>query len=122
MHTPATNRYQHHRFPAEIISHSVWLYYRLCLSSHAVEELLFVRGVIVSYEAIRKWCRKFGQHYANQRRRRRTRPGDTWHLDEVFLTINGDRHYVWQAVDQDGHVLDILVQRQRDKKAAKLAA
>jgi putative transposase len=78
-----------------------------------------VRGILVSYEAIRKWCRKFGQQYANQLRRRRPRPGDKWHLDEVFLTINGQHHYLWRAVDQDGHVLDILVQRRRDKIAAK---
>jgi putative transposase len=84
-----------------------------------MEELLFVRGVLVSYETIRQWCRKFGQAYANQLRRRRPRPGDKWHLDEVFLTINGERHYLWRAVDQDGHVLDILVQRRRNKQAAK---
>ena len=77
------------------------------------------RGVVVTYEAIRKWCRKFGQAYANQLRRRRPRPGDKWHLDEVFLTIKGERHYLWRAVDQDGNVLDILVQRRRDKRAAK---
>ena len=115
----STNRYKHHRFPAEIISHGVWLYFRFCLSSRDVEELLFARGVMVTYEAIRQWCRKFGQEYANQLRRRRPRPGDTWHLDEVFLTINGARHYLWRAVDQDGHVLDILVQSRRNKKAAK---
>jgi putative transposase len=84
-----------------------------------VEELLFARGIIVTYEAIRKWCRKFGQAYANQLRHRRPRPGDKWHLDEVCLTIRGERHYLWRAVDQDGNVLDILVQRRRDKKAAK---
>jgi putative transposase len=111
--------YKHHRFPAEMISHGVWLYFRCCLSYRDVEELLFVRGVIVSYEAIRKWCRKFGQAYANQRRRRHPRPGDKWHLDEVFLTINGERHYLWRAVDQQGHGLDILVQRRRNKQAAK---
>ena len=77
------------------------------------------RGVILTYEAVRYWCRKFGQAYANQLRRRRPRPGDKWHLDEVFLTIHGERHYLWRAVDQDGHVLDILVQRRRDKHAAK---
>jgi putative transposase len=111
--------YKHHRFPAEIISHAVWLYFRFCLSYRDVEELLFERGVIVTYEAIRQWCRKFGQEYANQLRRRRPRPGDKWHMDEVFLTINGERHYLWRAVDQDGHVLDILVQSRRNKKAAK---
>jgi putative transposase len=82
-------------------------------------EGLFVRGILVTYEAIRKWCRKFGQAYANQLRRRRPRPGDKWHLDEVFLTINGERHYLWRAVDQDGNVLDILVQSRRNKQAAK---
>src|SRR5918995_5289608 len=120
MNTPVLiDRYKHHRFPAEIISHGVWLYYRFCLSYRDVEELLFARGVMVTYEAIRKWCRKFGQVYANQLRRRRPRPGDKWHLDEVFLTIQGQRHYLWRAVDQDGTVLDILVQSRRGKKAAK---
>jgi putative transposase len=120
MNTSApTDRYKNHRFPIEIISHGVWLYYRFCLSYRDVEELLFARGVLVSYEAIRKWCRKFGQQYANQLRHRRPRPGDKWHLDEVFLTIKDERHYLWRAVDQDGHVLDILVQRRRNKAAAK---
>jgi len=118
MSSLSTNCYKNHRFPAEIISHGVWLYFRFCLS-YRVEELLFARGVMVTYEAIRKWCRKFGQEYANQLRRRRPRPGDKWHLDEVFLTINGTRHYLWRAVDQDGHVLDILVQSRRNKKAPK---
>jgi putative transposase len=111
--------YKHHRFPAEIISHGVWLYFRFCLSYRDVQELLFARGIDVTYEAIRKWCRKFGQDYANQLRRRRPRTGDKWHLDEVFLTINGKRHYLWRAVDQDDHVLDILVQSRRNKQAAK---
>jgi putative transposase len=120
MHTPVlTDRYKNHRFPAEIISHGVWLYDRFCLSDRDVEELLFARGIIVTYEAIRKWCVTFGQQYANQLRRRCPQRGDTWHLDEVFLTIYGERHYLWRAVDQDGHVLDILVQSRRNKKAAK---
>jgi putative transposase len=119
MNTPPFNRYKNHRFPAEIISHGVWLYFRFCLSYRDVEELLFARGIIVTYEAIRKWCRKFGQQYANQLRRRRPRPGDKWHLDEVFLSISGERHYLWRAVDQEGNVLDILVQRRRDRHAAK---
>jgi putative transposase len=84
-----------------------------------VQELLSERGIDVTYEAIRKWCRKFGQDYANQLRRRRPRPGDKWFLDEVFLTIRGKRHYLWRAVDQDDNVLDILVQSRRNKKAAK---
>jgi putative transposase len=115
---PASNPYKRHRFPAEIISHGVWLDFRFCLSYRDVEELMAARGIILTYEAVRYWCRKFGQAYAN-RLRRRPRPGDKWHLDEVFLTIQGERHYLWRAVDQDGHALDILVQRQRDKQAAK---
>jgi putative transposase len=110
---------KHHRFPGEIISHAVWLSFRFPLSHRDVEELLFVRGGIVSYEAIRKWCRKFGQPYANRLRRRRPRPGDKWYLDEVFITIHKGQHYLWRAVDQDGNVLDILVQRRRNKPAAK---
>jgi putative transposase len=119
MNTPSITRYKNHRFPVEIISHAVWLYFRFCLSYRDVEELLFARGVIVTYETIRQWCRKFGQSYANQLRRRRPQPGDKWRLDEVFLSISGKRHYLWRAVDQDGHILDILVQRRRDKAAAK---
>jgi len=116
---PATNPYKRHRFPAEIISHSVWLYYRFSLSYRDVEELMVERGVALSHEAVRYWCRKFGQAYANALRRRRPRPGDKWHLDEVFLTIKKERYYLWRAVDQDGHVLDILMQRRRNKVAAK---
>jgi putative transposase len=120
MSIPSSNRYKHHRFPAEIISHGVWLYFRFCLSYRDVQELLlFARGITVTYEAIRKWCRKFGQQYANQLRRRRPQPGDKWHLDEVFLSIHGEQHYLWRAVDQEGNILDILVQRRRDKQAAK---
>ncbi len=120
MTSPADNeRYKNHRFPGDIISHGVWLYYRFPLSYRDMEELLFVRGITMSHEAIGKWCFKFGQEYANQLRRRRAQPGDKWHMDEVFLTINGKRHYLWRAVDQDDHVLDILVQSCRNKKAAK---
>jgi putative transposase len=116
--TPS-DRYTYHRFPAEIMSHGVWWYCRFCLSSRDVEELLCARGIIATYEAICKGCRRFGQAYANQLRRRRPQPGDKWHLDEVFLTIRGERHYLWRAVDQAGDVLDILAQRRRDKQAAK---
>jgi putative transposase len=119
--TPPANpeRYKHHRFPGELISHGVWLYYRFHMSYRDVQELLFERGIDVTYEAIRQWCLKFGQDYANRLRRRRPRPGDKSHLDEVFLTINGKRHYLWRAVDQDDNVLDILVQSRRHKRAAK---
>lgn len=89
--TPAarSERYKNHRFPPEIISHAVWLYFRFTLSYRDVEEMMVARGIVVTYEAIRKGCRKFGQDDANQIRRRRPRTGDKWHLDEVFLTING---------------------------------
>src|SRR4028118_1896998 len=111
--------YKRHRFPHEIIGHAVWLYYRFSLSYRDVEELLAERGIMVTYETIRQWSRKFGQSYANQLRRRRARTGDKWFLDEVFLKINGKTQYLWRAVDQDGNVLDILVQSRRNKAAAK---
>ncbi len=110
--------YKGYRFPADIISYAVWLYFRFSLSYRDVEELLAERGIIVTYETIRQWCQKFGQCYANQLRRRRARTGDKWHLDEVFLSINGKLHYLWRAVDQNGNVLDILVQSRRNKRAA----
>jgi putative transposase len=115
-HSPS---YKGYRFPAEIISHAVWLYYRFPLSYRDVEELLAERGIVLTYETICHWCRTFGQQYANQLRRRRARIGDKWHLDEIFLKINGKLHYLWRAVDQHGNLLDILVQSRRDKRAAK---
>ncbi|MFD9465439.1 IS6 family transposase [Streptomyces sp. NPDC060027] len=112
--------YRGHRYPVEVISHCVWLYFRFPLSFREVEELMLQRGVIVSYETIRRWCAKFGQAYANGLRRRPWPwPGDKWHLDEVFIKINGEQKYLWRAVDQDGNVLDILVQNRRDKAAAR---
>ncbi|MFE4958734.1 IS6 family transposase [Streptomyces sp. NPDC056653] len=111
--------YRGHRYPVEVIAHCVWLYFRFPLSLREVEELMLQRGVIVSYETIRRWCAKFGQPYANGLRRRQPRPGDKWHLDEVFIKINGERKYLWRAVDQDGNVLDILVQNRRDTAAAR---
>jgi DDE superfamily endonuclease len=110
---------QHVIEPGEIISHGVWLYYHFTLSYRAVQELLFERGITVSHEAIRTWRGKFLKDYANQLRRRRPRPGYKRHLDEVFLTIQGKRHYLWRAVDQDDNVLDILVQSRRNKKTAR---
>jgi putative transposase len=112
-------RYKYHRFPGESISHGVWLSYRFSLSYRDVEALLVARGIVVTYEAIRQWCLKFGQDYANQLKRRRAQPGDKWHLVELFLTINGQRSSLWRAVDQDDNVLDILVQSRRNKHAAK---
>jgi len=111
--------YTGYRFPAEIISHAVWLYFRFSLSYRDVEELMAARGVVLTYETVRQCCRKFGQHSAKQLRRRRAQTGDKWHLDEVFLKINGRLHYLWRAVDQDGNVLDILLQSRRNKAAAK---
>ena len=101
--------YTGYRFPPEIISHAVWLYFRFSLSFRDVEELLAQRGIIVTYETVREWCLKFGQNYANQWRHHRPRCGDKWHLDEVFLTIRGERHHLWRAVDQEGNVLDMRV-------------
>ena len=96
-----------YRFPPVIIAHAVWLYYRFSLSYREVQELLFERGITVSHEAIRGWCQKFGQDYANRLRRRRPQTGDKWLRDEVFLSIQGKRYYLWRAVDEDGDVLDI---------------
>jgi putative transposase len=118
MITPSPS-YKGYRFPAEIIGHAVWLYYRFPLSYRDVEELLAERGIVLTVETLRQWCRTFGQQYANQLRRRRAQTGDKWHLDEVFLKINGKLHYLWRAVDQHGNLLDILVQSRRDKRAAK---
>src|SRR4028118_1099928 len=115
----AAPSYKRHPYRAEIIAHTVWLYFRFSLSFRDVEELMAVRGVSVSYETVRRWTLKFGQQYANELRRRRPQPGDKWHIDEVFLTIQGKTAYLWRAVDQHGNVLDILVQRRRNKGAAK---
>ena len=111
--------YRRHRFPGELISHAVWLYYRFLLSYRDVEELLAERGIAVSYETIRRWSRKFGQRFADGVRRRRPRPGDKWHVDELQLKINGRKHWLWRAVDQEGIVLDILVQSRRNQEAAE---
>ena len=112
--------YRGYRYPAEIISHAVWLYFRFSLSLRDVEELLAERGVTVTYETIRAWCAKFGPTYAAGLRRRRARPSDKWHLDEVQLKIKGKRHWLWRAVDKHGIVLDILVQQRRDQLAAEM--
>jgi putative transposase len=111
--------YKGFRFPPEVISHAVWLYLRFSLSFRDVEELMAQRGIVVTYETVRQWCLKFGQTYANELRRHRPRCGDKWYLDEMVLTIRGQKHYLWRAVDQEGNVLDILVQSRRNKKAAK---
>ncbi|MBL6082250.1 IS6 family transposase [Belnapia sp. T18] len=114
---PAT--YPGYRFPAEVIQHAVWLYHLFSLSLRDIELILAERGVVVSYESIRRWCLRFGAEFAAKLRKRRPRPGDTWHLDEVYLKINGELFYLWRAVDQYGVVLDILVQERRNATAAK---
>ena len=111
--------YAGHRFPPEVISHAVWLYFRFPLGLRMVEEMLAARGITVSHETVRQWALKFGQALADQIRRRLPRPGDKWHLDEVVITIAGKKHRLWRAVDQDGIVLDVLVRSRRDKRAAK---
>src|SRR5215207_3884509 len=111
--------YAGYRFPPEVISHAVWLYFRFPLSLRMMDELLAARGIVVSHETVRQWGRKFGQDFANQIRRRLPCAGDKWHLDEVEVKIAGQKHWLWRAVDQDGFVLDVLVQRRRDKRAAK---
>jgi putative transposase len=112
-------RYARHRFPDEVTSHAVWLYFRFPLSLRMVEEMLAARGIEVSHETVRQWALKFGRGYANQIRRRLPAPGDKWHLDEVVTSIAGWKHWLWRAVDQHGVVLDILVQSRRNAKAAK---
>ena len=116
--TSQTPNYHGYRFPPEIISHAVWLYHRFCLSFRDAEDLLAQRGVTVTYETIRHWCHAFGPDYARRLRRGRGRMGDTWYLDELFVNIQGRRQYLWRTVDQDGDLIDILVQSRRDRHAA----
>jgi putative transposase len=111
--------YKRHRFPPEIIAYAVWLYYRFALSFRDVEELLASKGVIVSYEAVRLWCGKFGPEFAERLRPYRRRTGRRWFVDEVFIRMNGTIHYLWRAVDQNCVVVDILVQAKRDRAAAE---
>jgi putative transposase len=110
--------YKGHRFPLEIISHAIWLYYRFTFSFRDVEDLLAQRGIAVSYEAIRYWCIKFGPTYTRSLRRKQGLLGDIWYVDEVFIAIRGERHCPWRAVDQDGDVIDILVTKRRNRRAA----
>ena len=110
--------YRRHRFPPEIIQHAIWLYLRFTLSYRDVEELLAERGLDMSYETVRRWVLKFGPAIARRLRQRRPRPSDSWHLDEMVVRIAGERMYLWRAVDDEGEVLDMLVQRRRDSRSA----
>jgi putative transposase len=112
--------YRRHRFPAEVIAHAVWLYFRFPFSLRMIGDMLAARGIIVSHQTVKLWAEKFGRHFANDIRRRSAgKLGDKCHLDEVVITIAGKKHWLWRAVDQDGFVLDVLVQRHRNAKAAK---
>ena len=113
-----SNSYRGFRYPSEVIQHAAWLYHCFSLSLHDVELILAARGVMVSYENFREWGLRFGRLFANMLKRHRPTPGDKWHLDEVFIRIRGKQHYLWRAIDQNGHVLDILVQSRRNTKAA----
>src|SRR6201988_4057709 len=111
--------YHGHRFPAVVISQAVRWYFRFQLSLRDIEELLFERGVVVSYETIRRWCDKFGASFAQGAKGARRKPGSIWHLDEMFVTLRGEPYLLWRAVDEHGAELDVLVQKRRDKAAAK---
>ena len=113
------SRYRRHRYPPEIISNAIWLYYRFSLSFRDIEDLLAERGIIVSYESIRRWCLKFDPGYQRSPKRREGQLGDDWYCHEVFVSIAGTQYYLWRAVDQDGDVLDILIQKRRDRQAAE---
>ena len=114
-----SNIYKRYRFPSEIIQYAVWLYYRFNLSHRDIEDLLAERGINVTYEAIRLWCIKFGPKYAARLKRKHRGYGDTFFIDEVFVRIDGKQHYLWRAVDQDGEVVDVFLQKRRDGAAAK---
>ena len=110
--------YRRHRFPPSIIQQAIWLYLRFTLSYRDVEELLAERGLDLSYETVRRWVLKFGPLIARELRHQRSRPSNRWHLDEMVVRIAGRRMYLWRAVDHEGEVLDMLLQRRRDKRAA----
>ncbi|MFT7288130.1 MAG: putative transposase [Halieaceae bacterium] len=113
------NTYKRHRFPPDIISYAVWLYYRFNLSHRDIEDLLAERGITVTRESIRLWCIKFGAVFARRLKRKHRGYGDTFYIDEVFVRINGKQHYLWRAVDQDGEVVDVYLQSKRDGAAAR---
>lgn len=111
--------YKNHRFPIDIVARAVWLYFRFNVSLREVEEMMLERGVVVSYETIRRWCRTHGADYARRLRRKSPSASDIWHLDELVIRVNGKKCWLWRAVDQDGYVLDEIVQTRRNTKAAR---
>ena len=119
MDNPGMNSYKRHRFPPDIISYAVWLYFRFNLSHRDIEDVLAQRGITVSYETIRLWGIKFGPKIAHRLKRKHQGYGDTVFIDEIFVKLNGQQHYLWRAVDQDGEVVDVFLQARRDGAAAK---
>ncbi|KAB2654431.1 IS6 family transposase, partial [Brucella anthropi] len=119
MTEPRSSLYRRHRYPSEIIAEAVWLYFRFPLSFRMVEDMLAYRGIFVTYKTVYEWAEKFARAYASNIRRRTPRLGDKWHLDECVISIKSEHHILWRAVDQDGFVLDVLVQKRRNTKAAK---
>ncbi len=113
------NIYKRYRFPSDFIQYAVWLYYRFNLSHRDIEDLLADRGINVTYEAIRLWCNRFGPKYAARLKRKHQGYGDTFFIDEVFVKIDGKQHYLWRAIDQDGEIVDVFLQKRRDGAAAK---
>jgi putative transposase len=119
MRTAKAPLYRRHSFSPEVISYAVWLYFRFPLSLRMVEEMLAARGIGVAYETVRQWGRKFGKPFSDRIRQRTPPRGDKWHLDEVVISIAGEQHWLWRAVDQNGFVLDVLIQRRRDSRVAQ---
>ncbi len=117
--TPSSISYKRHRFPPQIIAHMVWLYCRFSLSPREVEDMLLERGIDVPYETVGRWCNKFGSAYSRQLRRKKACANDVWLLDEMMILIQGKHYYLWRAVDQNGYVLDEILQKRRNTKAAK---
>ena len=119
MSTSRDPLYRRHRFPPEVISYAVWLYFRFPLSLRMVEEMPAARGISVTYETVRQWGKKFGKAFSDQIRQRAPARGDKWHMDEVVISIGGEPYWLWRAVDQNGFVLNVLVQRRRDSRSPR---
>jgi putative transposase len=119
MSTARDPLYRRHRFPPEVISNAIWLYFLFPLSLRMVEEMLSARGICVTFETVRQWGKKFGKAFSDRIRQRAPARGDKWQMDEVVVSIAGEQHWLWRAVDQNGFVLDVLIQRRRDSGAAQ---